>query len=171
MKDLDGKESRPLAASSERKATALIFYLSDCPICNALAPEIERLRRDYVSKNAEILLVVVNPNSSADKVREHCRAFKLSSRALIDPDLKLAEAVSAKRTPEAVLLDAEGKVRYRGRINDLYAALGRKRVEPTKHDLREALDAVLAGKTVAVPETEAIGCNLPEKSSSEKKKE
>jgi hypothetical protein len=61
-------------------------------------------------------------------------------------------------TPTAVVVDAQGTVRYRGRVDNLYAALGKTRQQVTSHDLRDALDAVLAGRPVAHPETEAIGC-------------
>jgi hypothetical protein len=55
-----------------------------------------------------------------------------------------------------------GGLAYRGRIDDLYPELGKKRAAPTKRDLREALAAVLAGKPVPVPRTEAVGCSIPD---------
>ena len=49
---------------------------------------------------------------------------------------------------------------YRGRIDDTYAAYGKRRPEPTTRALETALIAVLAGKKVAVPRTEAVGCQI-----------
>ena len=48
-------------------------------------------------------------------------------------------------SPEAAVFAADGSIKYRGRINDLYVDLGKKRNAATTHDLRDALDAVLAG--------------------------
>jgi len=50
---------------------------------------------------------------------------------------------------------------YHGRIDDRIVALGKRRVEPTTRDLREALDAMLEGKPVPTPVTKAVGCYLP----------
>jgi hypothetical protein len=56
------------------------------------------------------------------------------------------------------VIDRGGAVRYRGRIDNFYVAFGRSRQVVTVHDLRDALDAVLAGKPVATPVTQPIGC-------------
>ena len=85
---------------------------------------------------------------------------------LIDPNdtttkvLVHGQLAGATVTPTAVVLDREGAVRYRGRIDDFYAALGKPRRQATTHELRDALDAVLAGKPVAVPEAKALGCYI-----------
>ena len=73
------------------------------------------------------------------------------------PGLLVARA-GVEVTPEAAVFSPAGAVVYRGRINDLFAALGKKRAEPTTHDLRAALDAVVAGKAPPVATTPAIGC-------------
>jgi hypothetical protein len=65
-------------------------------------------------------------------------------------------------TPEAVLLDDRGRVRYRGRIDDQFAARQRRNAAPRTHELRDAIAAVLAGREVAEPHVEAVGCPLPE---------
>ena len=63
-------------------------------------------------------------------------------------------------TPEAVVIDSRGEIRYRGRIDNFYADLGKPRQQVTARDLRDALDAVLAGRTVPNPETRALGCAI-----------
>ena len=78
--------------------------------------------------------------------------------ATIDADGSLAVRVGATITPEVAVVDRAGAVRYRGRIDNKYVALGRARRTVTAHDLTDALDAVIAGKTVAVRETQAVGC-------------
>jgi len=78
--------------------------------------------------------------------------------AAIDADASVAVRVQASVTPETVVIDRAGAVRYRGRIDNFYVAFGRSRQVVTVHDLRDALDAVLAGKPVPAPVTEPIGC-------------
>ncbi|GIT77890.1 MAG: hypothetical protein Ct9H300mP32_2720 [Verrucomicrobiota bacterium] len=63
-------------------------------------------------------------------------------------------------TPEAAVFDAKGRLIYRGRIDDLYADFGKKRARPTRHDLRDTLDALLAGKRLTKRTTKAVGCYI-----------
>ena len=54
----------------------------------------------------------------------------------------------------------DGTVLYRGRIDDLYIALGKRRDHVTAHDLRDALDEIVGGRPVGNPRTQAVGCSL-----------
>jgi hypothetical protein len=80
--------------------------------------------------------------------------------AVIDGRRKIANRARATVTPEAVVVDSRGEIRYRGRIDNFYADLGKPRQQVTAHDLRDALDAVLAGRVVPHPETRALGCAI-----------
>lgn len=71
-----------------------------------------------------------------------------------------AARVGATTTPEAALLSPEGAVLYLGRIDDIYADFGKKRAQPEHRDLRDAIDAVLAGRAVAQRRTPALGCQI-----------
>jgi hypothetical protein len=62
-------------------------------------------------------------------------------------------------TPEAAVY-ANGRVVYHGRIDDRYVDLGLERPAPTVHDLDDALTAVLAGRPVEHPVTQAVGCYI-----------
>jgi hypothetical protein len=82
--------------------------------------------------------------------------------ALLDPAHKVVRAAGATVTPEAAVISPSGTLLYRGRIDDLYLDFGKRRREPTKRDLREALDAILTGKKPALRTTNAVGCFIPE---------
>jgi hypothetical protein len=82
---------------------------------------------------------------------------------LHDLDRTLTKKAGATITPEAAVFSAAGEMLYRGRINNLYASLGKQRRQATEHDLRRALDEALAGKAVSTPRTQAVGCYLPPK--------
>src|SRR5207237_10538620 len=71
----------------------------------------------------------------------------------------LADRLGAEQTPEVFVLDGSRAVVYRGRVDDQYA-IGIHRPLPTRHDLVDALEAVLAGRPVATPKTDAGGCQL-----------
>ncbi len=161
LRDIDGARHAALDAGSA-KATALFFVLSDCPISNQLAPEIQRIQADYDGQGVRFFLVYLDPDAKPDRIREHRRSFFGDCcPALLDASRELTRKAGATITPEAAVFSPAGKLLYRGRINDLYAALGKKRPAPSVHDLRRALDETLAGKPVRVPRTQAIGCYAP----------
>jgi protein-disulfide isomerase len=136
----------------------LVFTTTDCPISNRYAPEIERLAAKFKGK-AEFVLVYPVRTDSPDMVRDHVKKFAYSIETVRDTDQKLVKQTGVTVTPEvAVMIGA--RVLYRGRIDDRYIELGRERLKPTRHDLEDALTAVIAGNPVAQPETRAVGCIL-----------
>ncbi len=157
--DAAGKLHEPLKPDG-RKATVIIFTLPDCPIANAYAPEINRLVADYSAKGVGFYLAHVDRDLTAAAARKHAADFSLPCPVLLDTQHALVKALGATKTPQAFLLDATGKTVYRGRINNLFADYGTRRQSVTQHDLRDALDAVLVGKPVSQPVTEAIGCHI-----------
>lgn len=159
LTDANGKPHTPLR-SATNKATVILFTLPDCPIANAFAPEINRLVADYSSRGVGFYLAHADRDVTAAAARQHAADFAFRCPVLLDPQHALVHALGATKTPQAFLIDAAGKTVYRGRINNLFAEYGTRRQVVTKHDLRAALDAVLAGKPVAQPVTEAIGCHI-----------
>jgi hypothetical protein len=96
-----------------------------------------------------------------DEVRKHLHDYSYADiPASVDRSRAVAKQAKASITPQAVVIDREGKIRYRGRIDNFYAALGQPRQQVTEHDLRNALDAVLSGRRVPKVETEALGCYI-----------
>ena len=142
------------------KATLLFFVTSDCPISNFYAQDIQRLCAEYGTKGISCTLVYEDVGIDEEKVRQHLSDYGYRNiSTTIDRDRATARRVGATITPQAVLV-VEGRVRYRGRIDNRYEAFGKPRRVVTAHDLREALDAVLAGKPVQTPETPALGCTI-----------
>jgi hypothetical protein len=95
-------------------------------------------------------------------VKKHAAEFGYKGLpAILDSTQQLVRAAGATTTPEAALIGRAGQVLYRGRIDNVYAALGKRRPAATEKDLRKALDEALAGKPVSTPETKAIGCYIP----------
>ena len=163
---IDGKPHQPLDFTA-RKATVFIFTATDCPIANGYAPEINRICEKYAA-SAAIFLIHADPALKNEDARKHAAEYRYTCPVLLDPEQKIVAHAKATITPEAAVFSSDGKLAYRGRINDLHVDLGRKRASATTHDLRDALDAVLAGKAVAQPETKAVGCFIPEKKDAKK---
>jgi hypothetical protein len=159
--DVTGQRQTPLW-QPKQKATVLFFLLPDCPISNAYAPEIERIGADYRAKQVTSFVVHADPDVTAAAARKHAKEYGLSAPVLLDPTHVLVGRTGVSKAPEVAVLDPAGKVVYRGRIDDWYVDYGKRRGEPSRRDLREALDALLAGKPVARETTVAIGCDLPE---------
>jgi hypothetical protein len=161
--DIDGHPLNPFGPAGA--ANVIFFIATDCPMSNTYAPEIQRVCKDYGPRDVTCSLIYedVDLAPSASRldanVRKHLLEYRYSGiPAAIDRDRVIAKRAKASVTPEAVVIDRSGKMRYRGRIDNFYAALGKTRREVTEHDLRDALDAVLSGKAVPKSQTEALGC-------------
>jgi len=155
FKDLDDVARRPLEVAG-KAATVLVFYWHDCPISNSYAPELNRLRASHT--NFAFYIVQVDPELTAAAAREHARIYDLRVPVLLDPQHRLIKLLHATVTPETVVVGKDGRILYRGRIDDSYAAPGKKRATVTHHDLGDALDAITAGHPIKTRETSPVGC-------------
>lgn len=156
--DTDGQVHAPLATG---KITTLIFISPDCPISNAYAPELNRIVAEYSAKGGAFFLVHADPQVSAETARKHAAEYGYRCPVLLDPRQTLVHRTGVTVTPEAAVFATDGALLYRGRIDDWYADLGKRRATPRTRDLRDALDAALAGKPVPTATTAAIGCFIP----------
>lgn len=156
VQDVDGKSHTLLG----KAGAVFIFVLPDCPVSNSYAPEINRLATRYT--NFHFFIVQVDSELDAAAARKHAEEFQLRPPVLLDPAHRLIKWAEAKIAPEVAVFSPAGKRLYLGRIDDSYAALGKKRMQVTQHDLRDALAAITAGKAVPKTQTKAIGCYIPE---------
>jgi hypothetical protein len=159
VQTVDGAAVDALAAPEGTRAIVFLFTSTDCPISNRYAPEVRRIVAAFAGQRVEFRLVYPSPAEQASAIREHMAAFGYgnSMQALRDPHLSLVKYVKATVTPEAVVV-VGSRVVYRGRIDDRYVDLGLERPAPTTHDLSDALTAVIAGREVPRPTTQAVGC-------------
>jgi len=157
--DIKGKNHMPFA-STKTKAVVFVFLLRDCPVSNVYSPEITRIHREYSKKGVALYLVHPDRDTDAKSALTHASEYKLTAPVVLDHGHKLTRHAEAQVTPEAAVFDAKGRLIYRGRIDDLYADFGKKRARPTRHDLRDTLDALLAGKRMTKRTTKAVGCYI-----------
>lgn len=161
-KDIDG-EAFQVRRSKEAKFTVVVFVSTDCPVANAFQPALRDIQSKYKDKHVQFFQVHPTARTTTEKAKKHKKEFRIEAPVVLDPELKIARLLKAKVTPEAFLIDESGKVLYRGRINDLYVGFGKKRRKPRTHDLSDAIENAIAGEPIAVTETKAIGCLIPQK--------
>ncbi|MGD2018735.1 MAG: redoxin domain-containing protein [Planctomycetota bacterium] len=143
-------------------ATLWVFIGVDCPVANGYAPELRAIGARCGELGARMLLVHVDPTVDAAAAAAHGLEYGLEASVVLDPDHRLVRHVGATVTPEAAVFDGDGALRYLGRIDDRYPALGSRRAEAGSTELRDALEAV-AGAGGVVPEARpAVGCLIEE---------
>jgi peroxiredoxin len=143
-----------------KKAIVVFFTTTDCPLSNNDVPEMNRIRRDYESRGVAFYGVQADTALTDAEVARHAREYQFGFPVLFDPKQFFAKMTGATTIPEAAVLSADGRLMYLGRIDNRVEDYNKRRPEPTEHDLRDALDAVLAGKPVIHTRTKAFGCAI-----------
>jgi peroxiredoxin len=159
MKNVDGKELSIADVKGEH-GTLVIFSCNHCPFVKAWETRIASIGNTYRKKGFGVIAINSNdPAAIADdnyeemQKRAKDRGFEFPY--VVDATSGMARAFGATKTPEAFVFDSTGKLVYHGAIDD-----DKDGKNVTKNFLRDALDAVLAGKDVTVKETKAIGCGI-----------
>ncbi|MEQ8786722.1 MAG: redoxin domain-containing protein [Pirellulaceae bacterium] len=157
LKDYRGKTHQ--LSDVDSKLVVLAFLGTECPLARLYGPRLAEIERRYAERGVAVLGVNSNVQDSTSEIAAYARLHKLDFPIVKDLGNRLADQLGAVRTPEVFLLDARRTVRYWGRIDDQWG-VGYVREEPTRHDLIEAIDALLAGEAVARPITESVGCHI-----------
>lgn len=140
------------------RAVALVFLSPECPISNQYLPELNRLAAAWAELPLEFYGVLSDPGLSRARAQTFAEEYRPAFPLLWDSAGALAEALGPSHVPQAFVLDGDGQIVYRGRIDDQFAAVGRRRARVSRHDLAAAVEAVLAGNRPEVSETEPVGC-------------
>ncbi len=155
---IDGTTHTPLGAKDGK--SALFFFVSPfCSTTKAFVKEMNQITADHAGK-VSIFFIQCDPEVTRDAAIEHATLSEFKAPVLLDAAQQLTRQLQATLTPEAVLVDATGKVFYRGRINDLYLGPTKRQRAATTNDLREAITALLAGKPAPQPQEPAQGCKI-----------
>lgn len=137
-------------ARKDQRAIVVMFRSTLCPYSNSYNELLKNMSADYGRKG--ILFVAIHSDrlETADDIRAHTGKYGHTFPVIPDPDGRLARLLNARRTPEVFLVDGQGKLRYHGRIA---AKIGTP-------DLKNALDALLAGRPIEPAVTKAFGCSI-----------
>jgi peroxiredoxin len=153
---LDGKVVSLSDAAKTHKAVVVMFIATKCPYSNAYNGRMKDLAAAY--ENQGVLFIGINSNKSEPEAeaREHARAHGHTFPIAKDPSNKVADLYDAQHTPEVFVVSPDGKLRYHGRIDDNSEDASKV----SSPDLKNALDALLAGKAIPVAQTKAFGCSI-----------
>jgi peroxiredoxin len=137
------------------KIVAIAFIATQCPISNDYNDRMRAISEQYARQNVIFLGINSNFNEPPAEIKEHAAKNKLSFPILKDEGNKVADAYRAARTPEMFVIDAQGVLRYHGRIDN-----SRDVRRVNRQDLREALNQMMAGAPVSLAEGKAFGCPI-----------
>ena len=154
LPDVDNKD-RSLKSLAGKNGTVLLFIAVQCPVSNAYNERMAKLAEDYQAKGIAVVGINSNVAEDAAAVKAHAAEHKLTFTILKDPGNKIADKLGASVTPEAYFIGMNGKLLYHGRIDN-----ARNPAQIESNDLRNALDAALAGKAVEKTEAKAFGCSI-----------
>lgn len=150
---------RSLDDLGAKKTIVLVFTNTSCPVVQRYLPTLQALATEYRDKNVQFVAINSAEEDTVIAMATQAVRYEVDFPFVKDFGAKCARALGVTRTPEAVVIDAERRIRYRGRIDDQYRVSG-VRKEPTTRDLKEAVEAVLAGRKVTSAETEVDGCPI-----------
>ena len=140
---------------------AIMFSCNHCPYVVGSEREFVQLQKEFMD---DFTLIAINsneanpdyPTDSFDNMKARAEEKGFNFPYLVDDTQDIARAYSAGRTPEIFLYNEHRVLVFKGRIKDN----PKKPQEVSRHDLREALLELKAGKPISIPETQAIGCSI-----------
>lgn len=141
------------------RPAVLVFAKTACPVGNAYQPTLRRLAKAW-GEDVPLAVLHIEGRTDAAAAKAHRAEYDVPGVVAIDAGQRLAALTGATIAPEAVVLDASGVVRYRGRIDDLFLGFGKRRQVATTRELADAVEAVRTGRPVEVSRTEAVGCRI-----------
>jgi len=181
LKGVDGK-TYSLSSFSDKKILVVVFTCNHCPTAQAYEDRIIKLTNDYRNKGVAVVAISPNdPNSitlnelgysdlndSFDEMKIRAKEKNFNFPYLYDgEDQKVSRAYGPVATPHVFIFDADRKLRYQGRIDDVENPAK----TPNNFNTIDAIEALLAGNEVKVPTTKVFGCSVKwaEKSSYKEK--
>ncbi len=162
FKGLLGTDGRRYGFSdfADRDVLVVIFASNRCPTVKAYADRMNALQAEYGPRGVQLVAINSNsphlyPDESYPFMIERATLDAYSFPYLADPEQDVAKAYGAAVTFHLFVLDRDRRLRYQGRFDD-----ARLEANVTTHDLRNALDDMLAERAVRTPNTRPFGCSL-----------
>ena len=156
----DGK-NYSVDSFADKKALIVIFSCNHCPYVQAYEERMKQIQEDYSLKGVAIVAINSNddkeyPDDSFENMKKRADEKNFKFPYLRDESQEIAKAFDATHTPEIFLFDEKRELAFHGKIDDNW-----QEPENAKSKyLREALDELLEGKEISVPETFTIGCTI-----------
>jgi peroxiredoxin len=142
------------------KITVLAFWSFKCPVSLAYNERLMELQMKYRAQGIVLLGIASNANESAEELRRNAANLKISFPLLLDSDGSFAEKLGVHHTPSMLILDSGGVLRYRGAPDNNKIPGTGGRIAYAE----EALESLLNGRPLQVPETKEFGCSIQKRS-------
>jgi thiol-disulfide isomerase/thioredoxin len=144
------------------KATVIMFICNHCPYVKHINPELTRLANDYIPKGVRFVAInsndiVAEPEDSPAQMKQVAANLKYPFPYLFDETQQLAKNYDAACTPDFFVFDKNMKLAYRGQLDDSRPS---NNIPLSGKDIRDSLEALLAGKQVSPRQRPSIGCNI-----------
>lgn len=151
-----------LSQYADKQALLVMFICQHCPFVKHIKAELAQLGKDYADSNLKIVAISANdiknyPDDAPQKLKAMAEELSLTYPICYDESQETAKAYTAACTPDFFLFDAKRELVYRGQLDDSRPSNGKP---VTGKDLRAAIDAVLAGKSISFAQQPSIGCNI-----------
>lgn len=159
----DGK-TYGLKTFSDRKALVVVFMCNHCPYVIAVQDRINQIARNFGPKGVALVGINSNdtkryPDDSFENMKKRSKELGFSFPYLLDETQEVARAYGAVCTPDIFAYENTGSgfaLRYQGRLDDSW----KDESKVTKHDLSDALEAILAKKPVNSDQHPSMGCSI-----------
>jgi peroxiredoxin len=166
LPDMHGKDRSFDTLTADKKLVVVAFLGVDCPLARLYAPRLEELNAEFAKQGVAFIGIDANHQDSLTDMTAFAQKHGVTFPLLKYRDQAVADKFGVERNPSVYVLDADRKIRYRGRIDDQYgqgSSSGYAKSKVNRSDLGEALNELLAGKEVSEPQTQALGCLMGRK--------
>ncbi len=143
----------------ENEIVVIALRNAGCPVSQKYGHELARLETEYGARGVAFLFLDIGPQDTPEMIADELATYGFRGPFVHDADARIGNLLQARVMTEVFVIDRARTLRYRGAIDDQYGITYAK-PEPRNRWLRAALDAVLDGRAVDEPETEASGCYL-----------
>ncbi|MEN9022939.1 MAG: redoxin domain-containing protein [Verrucomicrobiaceae bacterium] len=131
-----------------------------CPIARHGLTALRECHEIYAPRGVRFQGYVPNRLATQATVAAYRRKFEIPFPVSADSDQSKATELGATIVPEVFVYDAKDALIYRGRIDDAFVAISKRRPKAHTHDLKLALAALLTDSAVPVPKTTPVGCAI-----------
>lgn len=139
------------------KVVVVNFINYGCPVSRDYDNRFAKFTNDYKDKGVVVLHIDSVNGNTVEVVKEQAEKANLGAPVLKDEGNVIADYFEARVTPHVYVIGKDGKLAYRGSFDD---GKGKGFENVTKHYVKDAVDALLAGSEVPVKETKAFGCGI-----------
>lgn len=162
LPDVTSGKTISLDQFKDKKALLVMFICRHCPFVKHVQDELARLGKDYAGKSFGIVAISSNdasayPDDAPERLRQMAGELGFNFPLCYDESQETAKAYDAACTPDFYVFDEKRQLAYRGQLDDSRPGNGKP---VTGHDLRKAIDDLLAGRSVPAEQMPSLGCNI-----------